>query len=216
MPQTPRQSPANSGPGRGTPRTRTTARPGDRSNRSQTEPVDPKDAAGTAADTALPPPRAARALTATWRALILIAVVGALALVVAHSLRVYFDQRNEIAALNTQIAAEKSNIDGLKDQLQRWNDPEYVRAIARERLGWVMPGEVGYRVLDADGKPLAGTSIETEEDAPSGPWWEKMWATVKIADSPPSAEDKEAQPANTPDPDRIIKASPSASPSPKG
>lgn len=163
----------------------------------------------------LPPPRAAKALTATWRALILIAVASALGVVVAHSLHVYFEQRNEIAALHNQIAAEKATIEGLEDQLLRWNDPEYVRAIARERLGWVMPGEVGYRVLDADGKPLVGASIETEDEEPAGPWWEKMWGSVQIADNPPT-EEPEASPTNTPDPDRIIKASPSASPSPKG
>ena len=36
------------------------------------------------------------------------------------------------------------------------HDPDYVRTQARERLGWVVPGETGYRVVGADGKPLGG------------------------------------------------------------
>ena len=33
-------------------------------------------------------------------------------------------------------------------------DDEYVKAQARERFGWVMPGETSYQVIDRNGKPL--------------------------------------------------------------
>ncbi len=158
-------------------------------------------------DKPTPAPRAQRAITATWRLLVLLAVIAAIGLVLAHSLRVYFVQRAEIADLKVQIAQEQSNIADLNDQLERWNDPEYVRAIARERLGWVMPGEVGYHVLGADGKPLDGATIDAGEDEDAGTWWERMWGSVQVADQ--LAEEESA--AEAPDPDRTIEPSPAPS-----
>ena len=32
----------------------------------------------------------------------------------------------------------------------RWDDPVYIRAQARERLYYVLPGEISYLVMDAD------------------------------------------------------------------
>ncbi len=159
-------------------------------------------------DKPTPAPRAQRAITATWRLLVLLAVIAAIGLVLAHSLRVYFVQRAEIADLKVQIAQEQSNIADLNDQLERWNDPEYVRAIARERLGWVMPGEVGYHVLGADGKPLDGATIDGGEDEDAGTWWERMWGSVQVADQ--LAEEEST--AEAPDPDRTIEPSPAPSP----
>ena len=155
-------------------------------------------------DRPAPAPRAQRAITATWRLLVLLAVIAAIGLVLAHSLRVYFVQRAEIADLKVQIAQEQANIADLNDQLERWNDPEYVRAIARERLGWVVPGEVGYHVLGADGKPLDGATIDAGEDENTGTWWERMWGSVQVADQ--LAEEEST--AEAPDPDRTIEPSP--------
>lgn len=163
--------------------------------------------------TPTPLPRAQRALTATWRLIVLLAVIAGIALVLAHSLRVYFAQRTELADLKVQIAAEQANIADLNDQLARWDDPEYVRAIARERLGWVMPGEVGYHVLGADGKPLDGATIETGEEPEAGPWWARMWGSVQAADQ--LAEEEPEDPAEAPDPNRIIEPSPTPSPTPE-
>lgn len=156
-----------------------------------------------------PVPRAQRALSATWRLAVLLVVTAGLALVLAHSLRVYFAQSQEIAAVRADIAAKQERIADLEDKLNRWNDPEYVRSVARVRLGWVMPGEVGYRVIGADGQPLDGATIE---DAPgpgeTGLWWERMWGSVAVADQP--VPEPSASPAA--DPDRTVAPSPAPTP----
>ena len=205
MPQTPRNNKAASGPGRGTPRTRTTARPGERAHRPRIEPLDRDDVGQVLSDQPVPLPRAQRAMTATWRLIVLFIVIAGLLLVLATSLRVYFVQASELTAVREQIATEQERIADLEDQLNRWDDPEYVRSIARVRLGWVMPGEVGYRVIGADGKPLVGSEIGAEEEPP-GLWWEKMWGSVQIADQP--AEEPEPEP----EPERTIVVSPSPTP----
>ena len=206
MPQTPRNHKAASGPGRGTPRTRTTACPGERAHRPRIEPLDRDDVGQVLSDQPAPLPRAQRAMTATWRLIVLFIVIAGLLLVLATSLRVYFVQASELTAVREQIATEQERIADLEDQLNRWDDPEYVRSIARVRLGWVMPGEVGYRVLDADGKPLDGAAIELEAAEPPQLWWEKMWGSVQVADSP--AEEEASEEPKASEPPRTIELTP--------
>ena len=148
-----------------------------------------------------PAPRALRAASATWRLAVLLVVIAGIGLVLANSLRVYFAQAQEIAAVKADIAARQEQIADLEDRLTRWEDPDYVRSVARVRLGWVMPGEIGYRVIGADGQPLEGASIaDAQEPEIPGLWWEKMWGSVRVADAP-----VEEEPADTmPDPERTI------------
>ena len=136
-----------------------------------------------------PAPRTSRAATATWRLVVLLAVIAGIGLVLANSLRVYFAQSAEIAAVRAEIAAEQERIAEMQDQVARWEDPEYVRSVARVRLGWVMPGEIGYRVIDADGNPLEGATMDELAPELQGEWYEKMWTSVRLADSP--VEDEE-------------------------
>ncbi len=90
-------------------------------------------------------------------------VLGALIVSYAQSLRVWFDQHQQITALQQEIRDREKRVGQLNDEIARWDDDAYVKAQARQRLGWVMPGEVGYRVIGADGKPI-GAPPE-----PSGP-----------------------------------------------
>ena len=99
--------------------------------------------------------RAVRA-NLTARALALVVVVLVLTISYATSLRIYFSQAHEIASTKAQIAESQAAITDLQGQIARWDDPAYVTAQARERLGWLVPGETGYTVVGADGKPLGG------------------------------------------------------------
>lgn len=122
----------------------------------------------------------------TRRAVILLVVIAALALMYASSLRVYFNHRLQLAETRAEIAQREANIEKLQDEIQRWEDPEYVKAQARSRLGWVVPGEVGYRVVGPDGKPLGG-GIELNQSADpltGKTWWQRLWGSIEVADAP--------------------------------
>jgi cell division protein FtsB len=163
--RTPARTTARTRPGSGrdgTPRRRTSA---------------PAPKAGQAAE-----PRVSRSLTG--RAAVVLLVLGALVVSYAQSLRVWFDQHQQITALSDEIRDREQRVGQLQDDIARWNDDAYVRAQARQRLGWVMPGEVGYRVIGPDGKPL-GPSL-----SPAGPaagakhaptWYAKLWGSVEVA-----------------------------------
>ena len=115
----------------------------------------------------------------------------------ASSLRIYFAQAHEIAATKAEIAnASSGSPTGIRGgSLGR---PDYVRTQARERLGWVVPGETGYKVVDANGKPLGGgaeiTADTPEPQKPQDAWWDKLWGSVEAADQPAPVKAKPKPP----------------------
>jgi hypothetical protein len=113
----------------------------------------------------------------------------------ASSLRIYFSQAHDIAATKAEITERQQRIVALQSELANWQDESYVRTQARERLGWVVPGEIGYKVVDADGKPLGGGAEISAESAepvrpPEDAWWAKVWGSVAAADEPAPVTDE--------------------------
>jgi cell division protein FtsB len=139
----------------------------------------------------------------TGRAIALAVVILILVISYASSLRVYFAQAHEIAETKAEIAQRTQVIEELQAERTRWDDPDYVKAQARERLGWVVPGEIGYRVVDAKGNPVGGgEQIEGGTTGTAGPdksaWWTKLRDSVAAADDPtPPAAKKSAPPMVT-------------------
>ncbi|PFG68265.1 FtsB family cell division protein [Enemella evansiae] len=211
MPDKPRTRRAGAGPGRGKPRSRT----GSRASRTRdtaapvTERLETRT--GAPAEPAAEDGRQFRRFGLTRRAVALFVVLAVLVLSYASSLRIYLDTERQNAENQQAIQRSQARIDDLNNQLQRWDDPDYVRAQARERLGWVVPGETGYRVIGPDGQPV-GTRIESQPRDPKKPpeatWWQKMWGSVGAADQPapppvpPSAKPPITDGTRTPTPSR--------------
>ncbi|GAA4836596.1 septum formation initiator family protein [Garicola koreensis] len=93
------------------------------------------------------------------------------------TVRTYFQQNAEMEALSEQIAQEEQRQAELYSQLQRWDDPEFVRQQARERINLVMPGERRYHVIgdlsEADVENVADEVAEDEDE-----WTETLWESV--------------------------------------
>jgi cell division protein FtsB len=117
------------------------------------------------------------------RAAILAAVVCVLTLTIAGPVRTYFAQRtemNQLAAMKSALQQQITDLEQLKTKQQ---DPAYIAAQARERLGFVKPGETPYQVqvpatADVPAEPGAGPGPLTGH----GPWYAALWHT--IADQP--------------------------------
>ena len=139
------------------------------------------------------PSRLASSLTT--RAIALVVVLLVLTISYASSLRIYFAQSHEIASTRAEIAERQQRISELEGTVARWGEPDYVRTQARQRLGWVVPGETGYQVVDAEGNPLGGgAEIESSTataDQPQDAWWAELWGSVQAADKPAPAKPKE-------------------------
>src|ERR1700728_3831756 len=148
-PEPKRRSPA-SRPGRagdsvaGRPRKSTAAKRGPAaSTRAMPEVVEPIKQA--IADSAEQRSEQRLGLTAR-RAAILAAVVCVLTLTIAGPVRTYFGQRTELKQLAASEAALRQQISDLQQQKSKLADPAYIAAQARERLGFVKPGDIPYQV----------------------------------------------------------------------
>lgn len=107
------------------------------------------------------------------------------------TIRAYLGQRAELDALAAEVTAAERAEGDLRSELDRWQDPAYVAAQARERLPYVMPGETAYRVIDpevvveqplVDGavaEPGAGPTIPT--GGAVTPWYTTVWESMRVA-----------------------------------
>src|ERR1700742_1109963 len=162
MPESKRPEPkrrsAASRPGRpggsvaGRPRKSTAPRRGQTASRAMPEVVEPiKQAIAESAEQ-----RSEQRLGLTARrAAILAAVVCVLTLTIAGPVRTYFAQRTEMKQLAASEAALRKQITDLESQKAKLGDPVYIAAQARERLGFVMPGDIPYQVQLPQGAVVA-------------------------------------------------------------
>ncbi|WIY83033.1 septum formation initiator family protein [Propionimicrobium sp. PCR01-08-3] len=202
-----------------TPSTRTASRSSGRNSSSKTR--DRKASKDSAQKTASTPStqsagenpvsgvvlRLRSGMRITQRAIILVLVMVVLLISYATTLRVYFNQQYQMGQARQAIAEHQQSITDLTDEIARWQDPEYVKTQARERLGWVMPGETGYQVVGPDNEPYAGGSQIGSAQLPEGEygttWWDRMWGSVVTADDPEPDE---------PDPGPVVTADPTEGP----
>ncbi len=110
-----------------------------------------------------------------------------LAVLVGPTLRAYISQRQDIAALQEQVASQREQIDQLRTEQTRWEDPAYVEQQARERLKFVKVGEKAYTVLDP-AKPSAtvtvpGTNVASASGT-DGSWYAALLSSLAAADAP--------------------------------
>jgi len=121
----------------------------------------------------------------TGRAALLALVLCALVVALAYPMRQYVAQRSDIADQRRQAREAEKKVEQLRQEKARWQDPDYVRAQAREHLHYVMPGETGYQVAGAPspaGDPAAEHSAAGEAAA-HRPWYDNLWGGVDRADA---------------------------------
>ena len=94
------------------------------------------------------------------RLLILFIVLFAMAVTLAPPTQHYFAQRAQISALEASVESNKKKLIEARAELERWQDPNFVKSQARSRLHFVLPGERQYIILGAE-------SNEDAEDSAS-------------------------------------------------
>ena len=116
------------------------------------------------------------------RLLALGVVMIAITILLAPTVKIFLDKRAEIAALQADIAAKQAKQEDLKRQVSRWQDPNYVKQQARDRINMVMPGETGYWVFGSD-LPAAQSSgtagAASAQDPANLPWVDALWESIR-------------------------------------
>ena len=123
-----------------------------------------------------------RSRRSSGRALALWTIFFILALAIAPPVKHYFTQRAQISALNSQLASDNKALDAARQELLLWQDPEYIKSQARERLHFVLPGERQYIVTEN------GTTSNTDEGTKVAnsltdgqPWYSRLIASITEA-----------------------------------
>lgn len=111
-------------------------------------------------------------------------------IVLAPNLRVLIEQRQQIAALEATVDQAQGSVDELTDDVARWDDPAYIESQARERLFYILPGDISYLVTGdedvtttGEGLPVAATIQTTKVD-----WMRALLSSIYTAgltDAPP-------------------------------
>lgn len=126
----------------------------------------------------------------TGRAAVLALVLGVLAVSYAYPLRAWYDQHRERVALREEAAYLEASVAEMETGLRLWDDPAFVRAQARQRLGYVLPGEVGYIVVDETGEEEFELGPDGLPVLVDGTWYSRLWTSLEAADRMPAGEDR--------------------------
>ena len=113
------------------------------------------------------------------RPLALIAIIFVFTLTLAPPIKNYFTQRAQINALKSQVASDRTALEKARAELSIWQDPNYIKSQARERLHFVMPGERQYIVTGTDITKSQPQTTQIAGQLPAGaPWYTKLIASV--------------------------------------
>ena len=116
------------------------------------------------------------------------------------ALHAWWEQRGEIQSAKAEIVMRRDAISRLKDTKARFDDPAFIEQQARARFGWVMPGEVGYRVIGSDGSVQGDVpTLDAPPSVKERQWYDTLWGSVEQAGQEP----KKVAPAA--DPDEVLK-----------
>ncbi|HEX9229078.1 MAG TPA: septum formation initiator family protein [Arthrobacter sp.] len=116
------------------------------------------------------------------RMLALLVVMIAITIMLAPTVKIFFEKRAEIAELQADIAAKQSEQNDLRRQVSRWQDPNYVKQQARDRINMVMPGETGYWVFGSDlpaGSTSGAAGAGSAQDPAELPWVDSLWDSIR-------------------------------------
>ena len=123
-----------------------------------------------------------RSRRSSGRALALWTIFFILALAIAPPVKHYFTQRAQISALNSQLASDNKALDAARQELLLWQDPEYIKSQARERLHFVLPGERQYIVTENGTTSDSNTGTKVANSLTDGqPWYSRLIASITEA-----------------------------------
>jgi cell division protein FtsB len=115
------------------------------------------------------------------RLLILFIVLFAVAVTLAPPTQHYFAQRAQISALQADVESNKKKLIEARAELLRWQDPDYVKAQARERLHFVLPGERQYIILGITSTvdKTTQSAAPINQEFPLGvPWYSRVISSI--------------------------------------
>ncbi len=112
-------------------------------------------------------------------------ILFALALTIAPPVKHYFTQRAQINSLRSQLDSNNQALIEARKELLLWQDPEYIKSQASERLHFVLPGERQYIVTESGNQGNSTEGTQVANNIPNGqPWYMRLVASITEAGNP--------------------------------
>lgn len=83
----------------------------------------------------------------------LVLVLCSLVAILAYPTRQFMNQRAQISDQRVKAEQARQQVEQLKTEWARWQDPMFVKAQARERLHYALPGETPFVSIDPTPRP---------------------------------------------------------------
>ncbi len=96
--------------------------------------------------------------------LVALGLIVAALVVLAPSLKTFFEQRQQIAQLRAEVADAQAEVDELGVEIARWSDPAYIESQARDRLYYVFPGERSYLIVVEQGVQQSSDDLPISDE----------------------------------------------------
>jgi len=131
--------------------------------------------------------------------LIMMGLLVLAVVVLAPTISAFASQRQQIAELRAEVSQQEAELTKLRTERERWSDETFIVTQARERLYYVLPGEVSYLVIDdrsdAD-KAEAEQAVSAEVTEARRDWLTSLLDSVMTAGLAPAPADPTAPPAD--------------------
>ncbi|WP_051125665.1 FtsB family cell division protein [Schaalia vaccimaxillae] len=110
-------------------------------------------------------------------------LAGVLAVFLLPNVYDWWRQEQDYRDIQARVAAAQERNAAMEEQLELWQDPEYIASQARDRLGYVKKGETQYAVVDPgdDYQDDAQVSAALDE-GPKRPWVQVVGILIQKAD----------------------------------
>lgn len=123
-------------------------------------------------------------------------VVGGLA--VSPTLSTYVQQQRENAELRESVRLQHERVNEADAEREKWQDPAYVRAQARGRLFYVMPGETQLSVISDVVIPEDSNEVTIDTlSAATGNWAKSLAVSTLVAGTQSTLPDYLRDPERT-------------------
>lgn len=104
-----------------------------------------------------------------------------LAVIITPTLNSYLQQKHQIGELGAQVTSKQKSVGAKESELKKWtDDPAFVKKQARDRLGFVSPGETLTVLVDENGKAV-GSADPSGRPISTNPWYGQVWQSVVSA-----------------------------------
>lgn len=118
---------------------------------------------------------------ALWIGTLALIMIGLALVTTVIPFRQIVEQQNRLEAASAQLTSVQAENEMLDQEVAALNTPGEIERLAREKLGYVMPGETAYVILEPADATAEFVSTLAPEPEPV-PWYRAIWNFFTGAD----------------------------------